>query len=229
LRGGALRFGFLIDRWQPARGGAERALAQFAAHLEERGHEVLAFGLAGPRQGEPAPARFVRVRTAGFTRGARERRFASAALEAAAAARCDATVAVRHVPRCDLYWPHGGAHGATLRALGKRARGRHRAFLALEREALGGGARCVVCVSELVRAELASAYPRSVARLRVVPNGIDLERFQPSARAAARGRLDERRGGSAAVRVGFLGRNARLKGLDTLLEPSLASLIARRC
>ena len=36
-----MRVGFLIDRWQPERGGAERALAAFLTRSQERGHRCV--------------------------------------------------------------------------------------------------------------------------------------------------------------------------------------------
>lgn len=115
-----MRVGFLIDRWQPTRGGAERALAEFAAHLEVGGHEVHAFGSEGPRPGESAPGQFHRVRSHGLSRGARERNLGELMLAAAEGAGCEVTIGVRHLPRVDLLWLHGGTHVATLRALRKR-------------------------------------------------------------------------------------------------------------
>jgi len=217
-RAAPLRVGLLIDRWEPRRGGAEVALATFASWLEERGHEVLVFARSGPPAGERAPGELVLVRAGGFGRGARERRLAQALLDEAEA-RCDVTVGVRHLPRVDLYWPHGGAHAATLRALGKSARGRHRVFLELERAALAeGGARSVVCVSGLVQRELAELYPEAESRLRLVPDGVDLDRFRPAARAAARAALRSFGGEDAEPLLTFVGRNPRLKGLPLLLQ-----------
>ena len=117
-----MRVGFLIDRWQPERGGAERALAALAEHLERQGHEVLAFGLYGPRPDHPAPGHFERVSVPAWThlsRGARERALGAALIAGAADAGCDVTIGVRHLPRVDLYWPHGGSHAANLVALAK--------------------------------------------------------------------------------------------------------------
>jgi hypothetical protein len=114
-----LRVGLIIDRWQPSRGGAERALAELAQHLEARGHAVLAFSAEGPPRGESAPGELelVRARGLAWTRGARERRLADASLAAARAARCDVTVGVRHVASADLLWPHGGSHAASRAAI----------------------------------------------------------------------------------------------------------------
>ena len=214
------RVGFLIDRWNPMRGGTERALATFAAWLEARGCEVLAFGLEGPPAGVEAPGTFVPVTTHGWTRGTRERHLARNLVAAARAMGCNVTIGVRHLEEVDLYWPHGGSHRATLRALGKRKTGRHRAFLDLERRAVAdGGARRVVCVSELVRRELLDDYPTSAQRLRLVPNGLDLERFRVEARDEARAALLAETGWSGVEPIlTFVGRNAKLKGLPRLVE-----------
>jgi glycosyltransferase involved in cell wall biosynthesis len=223
-----VRVAFLIDRWQPRRGGAERALAQFAHHLEERGHEVLAFGVRGPAGDEHPPGRFVRVASRGLGRVARERHLGEALLAAAEAEDCDATVGVRHLPRVDLYWPHGGAHAATLAALGKPCTGRHATFVELERGLLEGGrARAVACVSELVLEELARHYPACVERLHLAPNGVDLERFRPAERDAARARLGALLGWPDAVpRLSFVARHPRPKGIELCFD-ALAALEER--
>ena len=229
----APRVGFLIDRWEPARGGAERALASLAAHLAGRGWDVRAFGLAAS---PGAPGRFEAVAARGLTRSARERALARALPRAAEEAGCDATVGIRHLERTDLYWPHGGAHAETLRAR-RRSRGRgpgaavgrHRTFLALERTLLGrGGARRVACVSELVRAELARDYPAASGRLVTVPNGVDLERFHPGLRAAAGAEWRRSQGVAPAEPLLVLAAgNPLLKGFPALLD-ALGTLTARR-
>lgn len=214
------RIGILIDRWNPRRGGAERALATFAAWLGARGHEVFVFGLEGPPPGVSAPGMFIPVQTYGVTRGARERHLSEALIVGAHAMRCDLTIGIRHLSRVDFYWPHGGAHAATLKALRKRAVGRHRTFLDLERDAVAdGGARRVICVSELVRQELLDFYPTCAARLRLVPNGLDLERFDISARPAARDELLQLTGWEPGAPIlMFIARNPKLKGLPVLLK-----------
>lgn len=223
-----LRVGFLIDRWDPRRGGAERVLATFAAWLEARGHEVLAFALEGPRPGDTAPGTFIPVRTHGWTRSSREFRLARALSESAREMNCDVTVGVRHLSRVDLLWPHGGSHAATLRALGKRALGRHRAFLKLENQAVAdGGARRVICVSELVRQEMLDFYPSSAGRLALVPNGLDESRFEGVDRESARRELLAASGGPGRQPiVTFVGRNPQLKGLPLLFK-ALARLRER--
>jgi len=216
-----VRVGFLIDRWQPDRGGAERATSELAQGLAERGHEVRKFAAEGTGEFTAVRAPFA------FTRGGRERALGEALVSAAEAALCDVTVGLRHLPRVDLYWPHAGSHAAALRGLRSaragrlldpgevRARGRHAAFLALERELLeGGGARRIACVSSLVRRELAEAHPRAAPRLVLAPDGVDTARFHPRVRAEEGARLRrELAVDPTTPLLGFSARRPELKGL----------------
>ena len=212
----SLRIGMCIDRWDPARGGAERALCSLVRWLENRGHDVWTFGLSAS---PGAPGKFVGLKARGWTRGARERALGRGFRAGARARDCHVTLGVRHIDQVDVLWPHGGAHAETLRALGKRARGRHRAFLDLERAAIaGGGARRIVCVSEMVRKEMLAHYPGCGERLRVVPNGVDLDQFNVGGRGQARRELLSMAGWSGNGPVlTFVARNPSLKGLDVLL------------
>jgi glycosyltransferase involved in cell wall biosynthesis len=232
-----VRVGLLIDRWQPRRGGAEGALEGLAQHLAARGDEVLAFARRGPRAEESSVARWHAVEVGGWTRGERERRLAEALLAAADAAGCDVTVGARHLPRVDVLWSHGGAHLETLRARWRaahggalappdlRPRGRHRMFVALERAALSGGARRIVCPSSLVRDELARLYPHCAPRLVVAPNGVDRARFRPAARGSAGAALRVALGKRGPLLV-FAARDPLLKGLPELAR-ALARLLAQ--
>ncbi len=236
-----MRIGFLIDRWQEQRGGAERALFALARHLASRGHEVHAFGLEGPVDEAAAVARFHRVKTSGWTRGMREERLARALADAAHEAGCERTIGVRHLYEVDLYWPHGGSHLATLSARERAAhqgrvsgrapkvRGRHATFVALERELVEGGAGIIACPSRLVLSEFAALYPLVRPWLRLAPNGIDLERFHPRERPAARAALRARLGlDERAVLLTFVASNPLLKGLRELASV-LRSLGPQRC
>jgi glycosyltransferase involved in cell wall biosynthesis len=229
-----LDVGVLIDRWEPARGGAERALAALVEHMLARGDRVRVFA---DRADAHAPGEFVRVPARGWTRAARARHLAEALPRAAEAAGCGVTLGIRHLRRVDLHWPHDGAHLDALaarreaagRALEARPRGRHALFAALERELVEDGrARRVACVSELVRQEFLARYPLAAERLVVIDNGVDLERFDPRRRAdlgtPLRARLsiapDE-------PVVAFAGADGRRKGFDVLLA-ALARLGERR-
>lgn len=215
-----MRVGFLIDRWQPERGGAEHMLARLAAQLETHGHEIRTFGSHGPRVGHPAPGSFEQVVARGLSRAARERSLAQNMLAAAERAACELTLGVRHLPRVDVYWPHGGCHRAQLARQDRKPTGRHAAFIELEAELLSWpGLQRVWCVSEQVRADFLRFYPGCAQRLKLIPNGVDLERFQPGAREIASSSLRSALALPPAQPLfAFVGRNPKLKGLDTLLE-----------
>lgn len=230
-RAPSLRVGFLIDRWEPERGGAERALAALAQHLIRRGHRVCVFA----RRADADPeVEFHPVRALGFTREGRERVLARELQAAAERERIDVTIGIRHLESVDVFWPHAGAHARGLaatreaRAQGRKlgegaadeaAKGRHRLFQDLERRLCEGGAGAIVCVSALVAAELRELYPSCAGRLTVVENGVDLRRFDPARREAHRASLRARLGiDPARPIVGFLAHDATLKGLPALLD-----------
>jgi len=219
------RIGLAIDRWDPAGGGAEALLAELASHLDGAGWDVriVARACAG------APEHPLhRVRPLGLTRAARERSLARRLVERAEREDCGLTLGIRHLERVDLYWPHGGSHRASLAARRESQgrdpsaapRGRQRVLCELERTLLeGGGARRVVCVSELVRAELADAYPACRDRLVTIANGVDGERFHPCERERAGRELRERLGVDATTPlVVMAARHPELKGVVPLVD-----------
>lgn len=219
-----LDVGVLIDRWEPTRGGAERAVAALVEHLLARGDRVRVFA---DRADDDAPGEFVPVPARGWTRRGRARWLAAALPRAADEAGCGVTLGIRHLRRVDLYWPHDGAHldalaarrEASGRALEARPGGRHALFAALERDLVAEGrARRVVCVSELVQDEFLARYPDAGERLVVIENGVDLERFDPARREQLGPPLRARLGIAPDARVvAFAGADGRRKGLRELL------------
>lgn len=215
-----MRIGLMIDRWDPRRGGAERALDQLALHLEFRSDEVLRFGVSCT--GHTAGT-FHAVRAGGLSRGTRQKRLSRSMVAAAQGHRCDRTLAVRHVEQVDVLWLHGGSHAASVeasaRAKGQTGpvslRGRHRLYDELERTALEGGARRVVCPSELVREELIARYPSCAERLTVIEPGVDRSIFHPG--VCEPGSLHETYGLSKdRPLIVFPAANPNLKGWRTL-------------
>ncbi len=223
----AVRVGFLIDRWDPARGGAEACLARLAAHLAQRGSEIVVYARTAVRG---MPGRFRRVRAGlWFARARMEARFARSLVAAAREEGCQVTIGIRHLPEVDLFWPHGGSHLASVQAWNEAHRRspdrfalsrRHRLFLELERRLLEcARARRVVCVSRAVRDEIAALYPAARERLEIVPNGIDLDGFRLENRDT-RGRAlrETLELAPREILLAFVARDPVLKGLPVLLE-----------
>lgn len=195
-----MRIGFQIEHLDPLRGGAETYVAQFARQLVGAGHEVHVFaaGFANP----PAGVITHHVMARGLSRPERDVHFAWSAQRAARRARLDVTVAIGRTFGADVLHPHGGtllgSRRQNLAMLGSPAlRAMKQAFdvlnprvrtrLWIEGRQFGAEPPPqVVAVSRMVADHARRYHGVHDERLHVVYNGVDLERFSPSACAAAR-------------------------------------------
>jgi UDP-glucose:(heptosyl)LPS alpha-1,3-glucosyltransferase len=215
-----LRVAFIIDRFDPERGGAEAYLALLARFLRDRGHQVQVVCWRAVEGAGDA----IRVRAPRWPRLLREIVFA---LRSARRAReFDVSLAIRHALHVDVYQPHGGSYvsaeraarecGAAWlrpwRALGHRVSPKHLWFRWLERQLLAGDVR-VVALSDLVARELAPLMNPSHAAERIY-NGVDLSRFQPRGEPGEPQRVAARLDWSAPRPfLLHVAHNPRLKGL----------------
>jgi len=208
-----MRIAFVLDHYVPGKGGLEAWVEALAGHLAAGGHELHL--VSGARTVPDDRFRHHPIRVRGITRAGRDRDFAERARRLVNTAAFDTVLGFRHLLACDVYAPHGGAVADAF-AAHREARGglrlpspRVRNFLRLERDLLLGPAppRTVIAVSDLVRDDLVRRYPGIAGRLRVVPNGVDVDRFSPAGRAAARASF-----GVDAPTALFVAGNPRLKG-----------------
>lgn len=226
-----MKVGLVIDRFDPAKGGAEAALADLARAALAAGHEVDVFAMSAANG---APGRHVRVGVPPSPRGPRDAAFAKRAVAAARKGGCNVVVGVRHVSGVDVYWPHGGVHAETLAAV-ERSKGRvrgavsralhrvspkQRALLAIERRFLDEpGHTRIWCVSDLVRREIVADRPQCAPLTEVHRNGVDIAAFHPGLRDEHRARVRrELRIGDDVSMLLFLGGAWRLKGWHVLLD-----------
>ena len=180
-----MRIAFMHRRL--AGGGTEADLRRMAAGLAARGHELHTFSA---RADVPPPG--VTLRRVPVVRAGRLVRllsFAALAPRLVARERWDVVVGFGRTPRQDVVRVGGGTHRsylARMEAAGLRGGWRgpyHRAILRLEARAFAPGAyRRVLAVSERVRDEVAADYHVPPERIRVLYNGVDLERFHPARR-----------------------------------------------
>jgi UDP-glucose:(heptosyl)LPS alpha-1,3-glucosyltransferase len=207
-----------------AGGGTEADLRRMAEGLAARGHEVHVF-CAKPA---PAPPGVV-VRRVPVVRAGRLARlvsFALAAPRAVARERWDVVVGFGRTPRQDVVRVGGGTHRsylARMDAAGLRRATRgpyHRAILALERRMFApDGCRRVLAVSRLAGEEVIADYGVAAERVRVLYNGVDLERFHPRRRATEGAALRAALGIAPAARVvAAIGTGFARKGFDLLLD-----------
>lgn len=181
------------DRWGTG-GGTSGQLFLAAYGLAQRGHEVLV--TAWRIEAEPAP----RIRVQALRRSKLRVQLAELASEA------DRSMSWIRGPELPVWRAGGGSHAAWLERRGRRSwwqRRRDRAELALERRSIEA-AQLIVVNSERGQRDLCEQASAPPGRIRLVRNGVDLDRFRPIPRSGHRsGRV-----------IGFVGEGWRRKGLS---------------
>lgn len=159
----------------------------------------------------------------------RERRFAAAACERL---RNGGALIQSHerIPCCDLFRAGDGSHAAyiehrtrganPLAAAALRLNPYNRSVIALEREMFTGRRlRGVIVNSHMVAEEISRLYSVPAGKIHLVPNGIDLSRFNLQAREIHRDAKRKEIGADTKRPVLlFLGSGYKRKGLDTAIR-----------
>lgn len=223
-----MRIGLMIENFNPRSGGAEQWTWQFARALLHRGHEVHVVAQSF------APATAALPITA-HPLGRRRSRLDLAA--AAAAKLHGLSLDVIHDMGggwfCDVFQPHGGSRRAALeqnlQLVPRWARGwkraawpwlpRYREFETLQARQYVDDGRLVVALSQRVADDFRRLHRVPAGRIRLVYNGVDVQRFTPAHRRRHRGVVRARLG-LQPQRTMFLivAHNFRLKGVPALLE-----------
>jgi UDP-glucose:(heptosyl)LPS alpha-1,3-glucosyltransferase len=207
----------LIARPFVFHGGVERATAGLIGALVEHGYDVhlLTFGEQAPVRGVtvrrlPLPTRVSAARALLLVAGARR---------VVSRGGWDVVPSHERTLDQDIYRAGEGCHRAYL-ASRQRAEPRglyHRLILSLERRVFARTPR-IVAIARLGKQEIETLYAVNPARVSVVYNGVDLQRFHPRHRATlgvdARRELDL---ASDAWVILFVGSGFERKGLATAL------------
>ena len=206
-------------------GGVETATAGLLGALLRAGHDV---ELISTRRQPDVPGVTVRrVPTIGQPSALRLLSFALAARRVAARRGYELVQSHERGLRQDVYRAGEGCHQAYLDAMGRGAGGSpyHRLVCALEGRIFRlQAARHVVAISRQGKAEIEQRFGTDPARVTVIYNGVDLERFHPDNRARHRKRVRDTLGVPAeAWTVLFVGSGFERKGLGPLIE-AFASL-----
>ncbi len=203
----------LVVRALSTHGGTERFARGFAEALVAAGHEVTVFC-----RDVDVPVSGARVVPLAGPRG-RGRALKAALLERSAAAvpreDVDVLIGFLRAPGFDVLRAGGGCHAAALGDQQAVFPG-ERAELARDRRAVDTAGRVVVN-SEMARGDLVRHYGADPARVTVVRNGVDLQRFRPNPTAT----------GPMEGAIAFVGHGWARKGLETALA-ALAQLPGER-
>jgi UDP-glucose:(heptosyl)LPS alpha-1,3-glucosyltransferase len=229
-----MRFAIVIPELHK-RGGTERCVCSLAEALTRRGHKFTVFGssiadgvLPGaqfrrvPMLARPHPARFLSFLIDNSIRRALEsgQRFDLLLSTGPDVLRPD--IAIFHSCAASVLESFSKEAGASskrfarLRALSNGLT--YRIVTRLERYVSTQGARVTVGVSGALRNDFIRHYGQAAARMQVIPNGVDLDEFNPLPEAA-RSRLRPELGLTTDDRVLiFVGHNWERKGLEYLVR-----------
>lgn len=217
-------------------GGTERYLNLVAKDLAEAGHEPVVVCRSHEEPPHPGVS-FVRLRPLALGAAHRMLGFAKAVERHLETAQYDLVFGLGKTWSHDVIRLGGGchltylelAHDATRtrleRLVGKGAK-KHRLALEIEARALaadprrkGGGRPLVICNSHLVERDVIARHGLDPARVRVIHNGTDTERFHPRLRTTEGTTLRAELGWGADEEVLlFLGTGYGRKGLGAVLE-----------
>lgn len=211
------------------KGGTERVFYRTAIGLRDRGHDVHLFCQTFRM---PVPEGVTGHVVPGVTwpRTARLLTFGVLAPLYIARFQPDVVLSFDRLIKQDVFRSGGGPHKTFLSKMRSNAGALksiwyllspyHRAVLAVERRQISRrGCQAIVAVCEQTRRDLIGAYGIAESRIKVIHNGVDLERFHPARRVTQGAKL------RAALRIPpqgrvilFVGSGFRRKGLERLLR-----------
>ncbi len=217
----------LIRRRFAATGGAELYLQRLLEALVGGGHEVHLFAEAWEQP--PKGVQFHTVEVNG-SRASRPLTFARRVDEMLAASKFDCVFSLERTLKQDVYRAGDGLHREWLAARRKYApwwkrpfigRGAfHRNMLELEARTLNpANTGRIIVNSNMVEREILLNFPYPAARIHLVRNGIDVERFQSTRRAEARQLFGLDKNDFVCL---FVGSGQERKGLQQVLRTTSA-------
>jgi UDP-glucose:(heptosyl)LPS alpha-1,3-glucosyltransferase len=208
-------------------GGGELILNRTVAALAKRGVEVSMIA----REWEPHEGiAFHRCDPARSPRSSRDSRFAKAACSIVAGMRDVLVQSHERLACCDIYRAGDGVHAAYLahraRGLGPIRRmfqsfsGYHKDVVRLEREMFASPRlKAVIANSQMVADEIVSHFSFPRERIHLIPNGIDLSKFDAETMASLRDESRKRLGIVAEKKILILvGSGYERKGVAQTIE-----------
>jgi UDP-glucose:(heptosyl)LPS alpha-1,3-glucosyltransferase len=217
-----VRAAIVIESFRPGPGGVEGVAWALARELGRRGIELTVLCRTSAPEWPPGVS-VAKLGGPAFWQPLRVLVFSHRAGQAAREGGFDVVQTFSRTRHQQVYRAGGGSHAAYLESVHAHPalRGwlspRHRSLLWLEESVFRDPRQTVLCNSRLVADELAGRYAIAPERLRVLYNGVDLERFHPREReragAALRGEL--RLAGPVAL---FVGNGFRRKGLSEAIR-----------
>lgn len=219
----------LIRKTYTPFGGAERHVAQFIEALRARGDDVHIYATRWQDASQSSNNVSVHhVPVVPAPRWAEAWSFAVRASRMAAEGGYDIVHSFDRVQSCDVYRAGDGVHREWLqrrrdaqpswRRVLPSFNPLHQVYLTLERRLFEGGCRAIIANSQRGKVEILKHYRADPGRIRVIYNGVDLDRFQPpdaEARCKARAFAGLTENDRALL---FVGSGFARKGLETAVR-----------
>ena len=228
-----MKIAIVIERFARGPGGAELDAVRTVQELLKRGHDVSVVCRAASLPPEPGlEIRLVRVPSA--WQPLRVTLFSRAASQATAEG-FDIVHSFARTRRQRIYRCGGGSHAEYMTqvyrtpSLQRALSPRHRAILRIEEAVFRDPHQIIHCIARRGADEIIARYGVPKARIAMIYNGVDIERFNPGLRELHREPL--RRSLELAGPVAlFVGGGFHRKGLDRALrglaaDPGAASLV----
>lgn len=223
-----MKIGLVLERFDPGRGGLEQWCWRFAAGMLARGHQVhaLAGSFSETVRRLPIVAHQLRA-----TRSRID--FGRAAEETARGLDLDVVHDTGVGWYCDVFQPHGGSRAATIeqnvqllpgymrpaKRTAVKVLPRYREFAALSRRQYVDDGRVFLALSNRVADDFRRLHGVRPERIRVVPNGVDTNRFSPQHREDNRRAVRRRLGvDDSTLLLLIVAHNFRLKGVPALMK-----------
>ncbi len=226
-----MNIAFGVEHFDPARGGAERYVWDFAQWLVARGHALTIYASGLPRA---LPGATVIGLDLLRYPGSPQYRFARAFQDALKNGAYDLVQGFNHVWPGDVLMLHGGVHlafehfnalsaptslGRHMKKLGYRLFTKYRALRDNERMQFDDPRTHYVAVSQRVADDMVRYYPSVRDRIHVIMPGLAGERYAaPALAGVGRGLRGQWGVPEETVVFLFVSNNFRLKGLHDLIR-----------
>ena len=223
-----MKIGLILERFEPGRGGLEQWSWQFAAGMAARGHQVHALAGSFSESVRRLPIATHQLRA---TRSRLD--FGRAAEEAARGLDLDIIHDTGAGWYCDVFQPHGGSRTAAIeqnvqllprymrpvKRTAAKVLPRYREFAALMKRQYVDDGRVFLALSNRVADDFRRLHGVRPERIRVIPNGVDTDRFSPQHRQHHRRAVRHRLGvDDSTLLLLIVAHSFRLKGVPSLIK-----------
>ena len=226
-----IRFAIGLREFSKMRGGAERYLVDLCIRMAAEANEVHVY--AERYDLVDSRIHFHSVKTIPFPRSLRLLSFAVRATKEIENGSYDITFGVGNTLRANILQPHGGVHWAwfwrslkaydhpilwVIKFLGRVFSLKQWVNGWVEDAPYQGkNPQVIIAISDMVKRDMMHWYRIPDERIKVVYNGVDVERFHPRNRKY-RGEVRGRHGIGDELVILFVSNNFRMKGLGFLMK-----------